>query len=355
MFLNDMDALTPKFDLEELYDVLPSRFSNINSSELYAVIKSVTEVVVPEESKYGDLHWDFYLPVKEGEKTALVPVEITQVNVNPSKIIFRVNNSELQIYQDGQAISGEKAPESLNSLLEEIAHFVPHLQQDPSLIEKLTPYSMRTGKILGKYVLPKVMSRSVKNNLLSQYQEHLAKELTVTAISLDDYFETAAIAYRAIFGKETQGLTPRAMYERWAEGRHGGLLDIVDSSDKDQFGKWFNGNEWRGSHPFELLYSPHNVGITLYPPSEEAHYSLAVGVTHFYPKFLDIASAFMKQEVPFQASSYENVLHHLAGETIFRVNGVGLEENLYYFDSEQEREKYFPHIIWTPLKIPQWK
>ena len=346
-----MEPVTPRFDKEELCDLLPHEFRNIDSSELYAAIKSVTEAVIPEETEYGDLIWDFYLPLKGEEKTALIPVEITEVKVKSGKMIFKVNNSELHIYP-----GNEKSSAELVSILDEIAHFVPYLRQDISLIEKLTPYSERKGEILGKYVLPQLMPENVKKNLLSRYEKHLTKKLKVTNISLDDYFETAAIAYRAIFGKETKGLTPRQMYERWAEGRHGGMLEIVDSSDQNQFTKWLNSKERGGNHPFELLYSSHNYGIALCPPSEgEAHHSLSVGATYLYPKFLAVASALMKQEVAFLAPSYKTVLDYLAGETTFSVNGPGWRENLHYFDSEEDREKYFSHIQWDPLKIPQWK
>ncbi len=347
-----MELFEPAFDEEQLYDILPRGIKNIDSSMLYTAVKLVTETAIPEDNRFGDKNWfSFYLPLRREQGIMAVPVKVTEVNVNRSlkKMIIRTQHSEIQVYR-----GDEQPSEELVLILAEIRRLIPYLQQDPSLPEKLVPYDKRTGRIQGKYVLKEVMSEQEREGQLAKYQHHLTRDLKAKSLSLDDYLSTAAIGYKAVM-KKTEELSPLQMYERWADGRHEGMLDITDASDKDAFTKWYKSRNW-GGHPFEIIYSDHNYGITLCPPStENTHFSLNVGTTAYFKKYLAITSAFIEQGVPFQAPDYETVLEYLAGATTFTVNHFGLEGNVHYFHSDEEQEKYFSHITWDPLKIPQWK
>ena len=232
-----MELFKPTFDEEQLYDIFPRRIENIDSSILYNAVKLVTETAIPEENQFGDKDWfSFYLPLQRGQRIMAVSVDVTEVNVNKSlkKMIIMTQHSKLQVHQ------GDDQPsEELLSIFTEIRRLVPYLQQDPSLPDKLVPYDKRMGKIQGKYVPGELMSEEEKESILQRYNGHQGNKLRIEQISLDDYLETAAIGYKAAFEEKAEGLSPLEMYRRWADGRHGGMLDINAEADKDEFKKWF--------------------------------------------------------------------------------------------------------------------
>jgi hypothetical protein len=53
--------------------------------------------------------------------------------------------------------------------------------------------------------------------------------------SENDYLNTVAICYRAIFGSKTDGLSAEQMYRKWADGRDCGMLEIKDKKSKKEF------------------------------------------------------------------------------------------------------------------------
>lgn len=348
-----MEPINPKFSVEQLYDHFPNRFETIENSTLYATIEAVSEIAVPEVNRSGDKQFSFYLPLQREGGVIAVPVDIVNVNINHKKIIMRMKNSAFHIYEGEQQSS-----EHLTSVLAEIHDFVPHLQQDPSLIEKLVPYDQRTGRIKGKYVLKDIMSAGEKERILTRYQNHVAKNLKVERVSLDDYLETAAIGYKAAFEEKSEGLSSLEMYRRWADGRHGGMLDIKDASSKQEFMEWYEGSDWEGSHPFEIVFSPINHGIMLIPPptyyNPSFQYILSVHDKWFIKKQVQMVSALIDNNVAFEAPGLKRDLDHLCGESYLSVNYPGMG-SFFYHDSEEEKQKYFPHITWDPLKIPKWK
>jgi hypothetical protein len=120
----------------------------------------------------------------------------------------------------------------------------------PEIIERLVPYDLRSGRIKGKYVLKKVMSQAQRKRVLELYRRHEAKNLRAKdGCSLNEYLETAAICYRAAYGRKVKDKTPLEMYHSFADGRHGGMLDIKDRNSRKEFARWYESGAWAGSHP----------------------------------------------------------------------------------------------------------
>ncbi len=347
-----MKPFTPRFGDEDLYGLLSVFPRSIENSPLYAAATAVTAVAMPEVNEFKDETWsDFYLPLKRGRKMIAVPVTITKIPTCKDRLVVSISNRRSMQIDSGQ----ESAPQEYLTLFQEIGKLTPFLQKDASLVKKLVPYDLRTGRIPGKYVMKELMSEEEKESILQKYKEHENQKLKIDKISLDDYLKTVAICYRAAFGRKTKWLSPRQMYERWADGRHGGMLDLTDSSDQDEFKKWYESRDWQGGHPFEIIFSHHNYGISLWPPSTgHNQYGVSVGTIAYVEKYLAMISVLIKQEIPFQTDCLEDTLQYLIGESTFFVNQSG-EHSFYYSHSQEEKQKYFPHIIWDPLKIPKWK
>ncbi len=145
------------------------------------------------------------------------------------------------------------------------------------------------------------------------------------------------------------------MYKKWADGRDGGMLSIKDRDNKKEFMDWMGSGKDAGAHPFEIVFSWHRHGIHLYPPSShEPYYHLRVTNYAYATEFVKMAKALIKENVPFRAHEFKNVLDYLAGETYFTVNGHE-ELNFRYIPSREYKRKFFRHIEWDKIKIPEWK
>jgi hypothetical protein len=111
-------------------------------------------------------------------------------------------------------------------LIKQTLRFSRILKKDPNIITKALPYDIRTGRVLGKYVLEKLLPAGKKKTILRLYRKHVERGEKLQGISLNDYLNTAAICYRAAFGSKTKGLTAEKMYRKWADGRDCGMLNI---------------------------------------------------------------------------------------------------------------------------------
>lgn len=81
-------------------------------------------------------------------------------------------------------------------------------------------------------------------------------------MTLAQYLNTAAVAYDAGF-RELRAFSPRQKYQKKADGRHGGLLDLPPH-DATAFEQWFHSPAWTGCHPWEIVFG-HPHGIMLSP------------------------------------------------------------------------------------------
>lgn len=105
-------------------------------------------------------------------------------------------------------------------------------------------------------------------------------------ICLNQYLNTVAIAYRAVFANRNwlssvsrytrsrlSTLSPGGadhlvesnvldQYRALADGRHGGLLDLPPD-DCAAFETWYHSQDRWGEHPFEILAGDNNFGVML--------------------------------------------------------------------------------------------
>ena len=201
---------------------------------------------------------------------------------------------------------------------------------------------------------------SSQNNLqipsLKKYRNHLAKNLTVESISLNQYLSVVAICYRAAFGEKTRGLKPIDMYLKWADGRHGGMLDIKDWNSEKEFDEWLNGKKIPGSHPFEIIFSFIEKGVCLFPPLKQRNYfTLRCPTYLFADVYVAIVLELIKNDIPFKAPDLENMLDYLTGEKLFDVNSGHPLISLKFWEEKEYFERYFRHIKWDKLEYPKWK
>lgn len=87
-------------------------------------------------------------------------------------------------------------------------------------------------------------------------------------MTLNKFFDYCRVAYQA--NPETfrklgfrPRLSGREYYQLYADGRHGGLLDIKPDSSK-AFEQWYQSKSWAGSHPWEIYRGGNSTHINMY-------------------------------------------------------------------------------------------
>ena len=131
------------------------------------------------------------------------------------------------------------------------------------LIRSLVPDIYRIDKELGKAKLKKFIS------ILESGYFHDDKKTTRESMTVNDFFDYCKIAYLAGQRKDDyieKKLTGREMYERYADGRHEGLLEIKADS-KQEFSDWIDGQHPKktlGGHPWEIKRGGNTTHIDLY-------------------------------------------------------------------------------------------
>ncbi len=161
-------------------------------------------------------------------------------------------------------------------------------------IEQLYPLRRRTGTIPNSLVrasLPAVyrldreigeQARDTFIGLVESGYFNRNDKTTVKSMTARDFFHYCRIAYRA--GKRPEdtldeSLSGREMYERYADGRHEGLLDI-DETSPEEFAAWIDGTHPKrttGGHPWEIKRGGNTTHIDMYvmrPPYQKEGFQI---------------------------------------------------------------------------------
>lgn len=337
---------------ELLYYLSQGSPKKIKSTRHQELVKKLTGPIVPSQKDEYDTRWFcFYVPAKRSGREIAIPMSIVKYKNTFFVSLFKIGQFEV-------SRGKEPADDFYETVLREAIRLLRLMKSARGkVVERLVPYDYRVGRIKGKYVMEKTMTEGEKEKILKSYLEHQTKNLTADGgCSLDEYLDVAATCYQGAFGKKVSEKKPLDMYRRYADGRHGGMLEIKDRGSRKEFMRWYKGGRWAGSHPFEIVFSWHRHGIHLYPPTEDNGWNYNLRVTNYAYAgvFLKMVRALIEHGIPFTASGLEDVLNYLTGETYFSVNEYS-EHMFDYFPSREYRQKYFRHIEWEPLELPKWK
>jgi hypothetical protein len=194
------------------------------------------------------------------------------------------------------------------------------------------------------------------------------KHKTFTA---NKYFEYCKVAYNAIDEKLDNNIKNNglALYNRFADGRHEGLINIKLDSPTE-FKSWINHKHPKyvaGGHPFEI----YRAGIFLYV--NHANYrdddgftiSLNGNALYYLKKICQIILALKKANLPFTFSASKELRLRIMAQDFIGI--VPENESLKYAENNFEKENVFdvvylddinkkmkqlaPFIIWEQLPI----
>ena len=337
--LHLLDALALFGDMERQF----------HNDDLYALAKRLTKMANPSDQNEYDKRWfSFHVPLRRDGRVIAVPFWAVKYRDGISLGIPR--SGAMVIYRGNETLD---YPERSTIIRDAIKLARVLKKGGMPVLKHLVPYDYRTGRILGRHLFEKIMGEGQRKRHIEEYRKQEGKNLEVKHVSLNDYLETAEVCYKAAFGKKTAGLTPLEMYARWADGRHDGMLDISEPASPEAFGLWAN-NTLKIGHPYEIVFSWHEHGIHLYPPSEDVpRYRLFVTNYVYAEAFVRMASALVRANIPLEARNLSEVLNYLAGKTYFRVNEYAAHHFL-YLPNKDEKRRYFRHIDWEEPKLLEY-
>lgn len=336
----------PRYSYGELLGHAPMglRPTVIQDDGVLRSVEALCGKAVPSLQYDDEQQWDsFFVPLNRNGYAIVVPLLLSLYN-GCFFLIFPCGG-ELEVS------GGRDNDAFLSGLIEQTVAFVEIVKKSPEVVLKSLPLDIRTGRVLGRHVMRNVIAAERKNELMDAYEKHLADIREIESVSLNDYLEVAALCYRAAFGGKTEGMTPERMYKAWADGRHGGMLDIPEKGSAEAFRSWQR--RYRGgAHPFEIVYSHADHGIHLYPPDEgRRFYEIRVSNYDYVPAFVSMLSALMAERIPVMAFALPDVLGFYAGESYFTVNKHG--KHSFYFDWKADR-KLIKHIEWDEPHMLRW-
>ena len=137
-----------------------------------------------------------------------------------------------------------------------------------SLIREKISDSFRLDRAVGKIRARKFVHLVERNYFLNE-QYHTTESMT--AGKFFDYCKIAYLAAASPKDSLDKTMSGRAMYQRFADGRHEGLLDI-DPNSEQEFADWLDGKHpkrERGGHPWEIKRggSYTHIGLRVQRPS----------------------------------------------------------------------------------------
>lgn len=355
---NLLNSFRPKLNNEKVeYHLYGHDNISIENDDIYALIEYLVDTAYPTHEDKYDKRWEyFYIPVKRSRRIIAIPMWIMKYNDEFFIIVQSIGGFSIKKGNIETEIETERF---YSNIISETLRFSSIVKKDESILQKLVPYDIRTGKIRGCYILERLLSPQEKKDIYEKYENYrisIKNDLTdQIEISLNDYMNVTSICYKAAYPEETKNLSNIDMYKKWGDGRHGGMLAIKDFDNKKEFSEWYNSGEHIGSHPFEIVFSWHRHGIHLYPPNNSRRYYSLIVTNYAYAwDFIEMVNALIKMQIPFEASELETVLNYLAGDTYFTVNSAG-ENDFRYTPSRKHKQKYFYDIEWDDLKVVKWR
>jgi len=291
-----------------------------------------------------DKRWlDLFLPVMDGKNRICLPFGVVRY-----KGVYFVHFGRLGRFS---IKGGDESCSSIYFSMLETAESYKHIN-DVKELEKRVPLWLRKGKIVRKYLIERseLLDEGAAKELLKRYEEHKSRDLKSDPICLDRYLEVAAICYRAIYGEN--GAAPQTLYETYADGRHGGMLEIKGRNSVKQFNEWLQSTERHGTHPFEIVAGARMHGIELDPPGllmGEGRKFLLTCDDPYWKDYLEVLNALIDANIPFEAPHLLRVLKYATGESCYTVNAIS-EHSVDYGDLVGNAQAV-EHIKWDKLKV----
>lgn len=183
-------------------------------------------------------------------------------------------------------------------------------------VARLLPLRSRAGRIKRRLTWPRRCRPPLTAPELARLESALEQGKRAESwpsLTLRRYLKTAAIAYDAAL-PELRSVSPRKKYERKADTRHGGLLDLKPT-DPRAFEGWYEGRDRQGAHPWEIVFAhPHGILLSPHRVAGAWRFFLSVDTLGLYRDAARMATALGAVGVPLELARAADVIAALRGE-----------------------------------------
>jgi hypothetical protein len=223
---------------------------------------------------HGDLDWEFHFKLKGKWRW------FHAKQYRETIYLFSPGLDSLEITTEGETNRElyETEQDLLAECLAQISTIYKQVKKDPigyhrTLLRSLPP-GLRTGIISRKFVnllIPeyrpfhKELSRTEMRDILN-FLKHPPRTTTVETLTAGTYFEYCRLAYLSnpeeFKGEMDSGMSGLEMYERWADGRDGGLSKLP-LDNPEALREWYEDKGRFGDHPWEIYRGGNSTHIDL--------------------------------------------------------------------------------------------
>lgn len=197
-----------------------------------------------------------------------------------------------------------------------------------------------------------------------QPENHPDGRLPVMTAGL--YFDTCKLGYTANHYEGTGNLPARELYQKHADGRDDGLLDL-DEVSAEAFRAWYFDRERRGGHPWEVCRGGNSTHISLYVSHNDQgwYFSLAGSSMWRSVETVKFYLALAKRGVPVYLYDGKAILAMFKGEDYIGIVPQGVfprycdsffpEDKMLTFMNlpYEETEQVVKAAYWNPIKNVQ--
>ena len=210
----------------------------------------------------------------------------------------------------------------LHGLETEVEQFLKHPADYNRFIADHLPLRKRIGKIRRKDVWERVSDVVREDRELGA--EHLERferaartrdeRQIIPDMTVRDFLRYCEIGYDAneYFRDAEKRLSPKEKYEAYADSRHGGLLGI-DPDSPAAFRKWYEGDKWAGTHPWEVCRGGNSTHVSFAVAKEGAGWQLHLDGYRRAVEVARMAIALSERNVPFILHQQHEILTKLQG------------------------------------------
>jgi len=239
-----------------------------------------------------------------------------------------------------------------------------------SLIISSLPDVFRIDKELGKVRTQKLIKLLEKRAF---DQNENTKIPNMTAAKFFEYCKIGYLASKSRREKIDPSLPGRELYKRYADGRHDGLLDIDETSEKE-FADWLDGKHPKrgmGGHPWEIKRGGNTTHIDLFvrrPRFDENNFQVVLRGESFVrlAETLKMLLAIYKAGLPIAIEDPDGIRKRLLAldnigivpgyASLHRANQHFRKEDdvydvMYYDDLGRYKRRITPFITWEPLPL----
>lgn len=242
------------------------------------------------------------------------------------------------------------------------------IEAQAALIQTI-PKELRMGLMTRRNVKRLMPDWAVLDLDVSKEDEAILMEILrgydnpiISSLTTEHYFESCRIAYLAnpkTFDNFEEKRSGREYYQRYADGRHGGLLS-VDPTSTEALKKWYHSGEWQGTHPWEIYRGGNSTHINLSITCDRGDDNWRIVLTAFSTSRMvetcRIAIALKKAGLPFTLSHKESYLNRILEEDWV---GIVPEDSGIKYAYQSFPQEYgvadCVYLSWIPESYPKEK